>query len=206
MESAMPSSSSSPRPSCARSASTGLRFVTLEHGGEKSRHLLPQSGRPDHLDLFAQSQEIARADSDGFNRHRASYPAVLVRLARGLARRLHHRRPERLQLGHAGARYADIGSLAVESHFIGARGLLPVFRQIEILRPREFFIEHHGIEDRGHTVGANALPALSDEVPDAALEHEAERTELALAKLRLPRAAVAQIEIAFAPKALGHRL
>src|ERR1700736_6175652 len=88
-------------------------------------------------------------------------------------RRSRARGARTVSASHASGRETHVGVPAIEPGFIVARGLLPIGREIEVLRPREGLVAEFGVGDVRRAIRVNEVAALRHEIPDTALENEA---------------------------------
>ncbi len=98
---------------------------------------------------------------------------------------------------------ADDGALAEQAGFEFLRRCRPVPREVEAGRTLEGFVQEVERADVGDAVGAWAVLRGGDEIPDARLEDEAERVEIAGDGI-LP-AFIADADAAVAPDGGGER-
>jgi hypothetical protein len=77
--------------------------------------------------------------------------------------------------------------------------------EVEVRRPLERVVGGRGGFDAGHAIGEDALARARHQVPDAALQDEAERADAACAGV-LAGGPVAEVEPDARPDRLGHRL
>src|SRR4029077_7395097 len=92
----------------------------------------------------------------------------------------------------------------VEAALVSPRRLGPMCGEVEILRPSEAFLRGLRLADLRDAVGPNSLAALRHEVPDATLEHEAERPQRAW--IDFATVAIVHLEITPGPHRVRHRL
>jgi hypothetical protein len=166
-----------------------------------------QLRRLEHLDPLPHLQQLVQSDLDLLGAEVKGQPAVGGRRGHRLRQLgldvLPRRRVDAAPqpLDRAGVDEGDdLDGLHRLLEGVGRLG--PVPAEIEALRAFEGLVEAGGLDDPAHPVGADVGAVAGDEVPDARLEHQAERVEAAVDLLTAP--VVPDLDAAVVPQSVGN--